>query len=132
MALIPIPCLNNGLTEVFKLCLHFGHSSLAFKVKWKYFTVPLMLRSELQHACETKRQQHIAQYLSATGVTSALPRRHLGSQLCELEKLIDKMMVEDFTMYARSDLSRSLREEPLVLEKVGQQRHTVDNDHVFI
>nr|XP_043884791.1 vacuolar protein sorting-associated protein 54 isoform X1 [Solea senegalensis] len=44
--------------------------------------------------------------------------RHLGSQLCELEKLIDKMMVEDFSMYARSDLSRSLRDEPLVLEKV--------------
>uniref|UniRef100_H3CAL9 Vacuolar protein sorting-associated protein 54 n=1 Tax=Tetraodon nigroviridis TaxID=99883 RepID=H3CAL9_TETNG len=43
--------------------------------------------------------------------------RHLGSQLCELEKLIDKMMVEDFSMYARSDLSRSLREEPQVLEK---------------
>ncbi|XP_074552157.1 vacuolar protein sorting-associated protein 54 [Halichoeres trimaculatus] len=43
--------------------------------------------------------------------------RHLGSQLCELEKLIDKMMVEDFSMYARSDLSRSLKEEPLVLEK---------------
>lgn len=46
------------------------------------------------------------------------PRRHLGSQLCELEKLIDKMMVEDFSMYARADLSRSLREEPQVLEKV--------------
>lgn len=45
-------------------------------------------------------------------------RRHLGSQLCELEKLIDKMMVEDFSMYARSDLNRSLRDEPLVLEKV--------------
>ncbi|KAL6111094.1 vps54 [Pungitius sinensis] len=44
--------------------------------------------------------------------------RHLGSQLCELEKLIDKMMVEDFSMYARSDLNRSLRDEPLVLEKV--------------
>ncbi|KAK2918456.1 vacuolar protein sorting-associated protein 54 isoform X1 [Channa argus] len=44
--------------------------------------------------------------------------RHLGSQLCELEKLIDKMMVEDFSMYARSDLNRSLREEPQVLEKV--------------
>ncbi|MEQ2161332.1 hypothetical protein GOODEAATRI_008670, partial [Goodea atripinnis] len=44
--------------------------------------------------------------------------RHLGSQLCELEKLIDKMMVEDFTMYARSDLNRSLKEEPQVLEKV--------------
>ncbi|XP_068607044.1 vacuolar protein sorting-associated protein 54 [Brachionichthys hirsutus] len=43
--------------------------------------------------------------------------RHLGSQLCELEKLIDKMMVEDFSVYARSDLDRSLREEPQVLEK---------------
>ncbi|PWA29323.1 hypothetical protein CCH79_00013924 [Gambusia affinis] len=43
--------------------------------------------------------------------------RHLGSQLCELEKLIDKMMVEDFSMYARSDLNRNLKEEPLVLEK---------------
>ncbi|XP_060951607.1 vacuolar protein sorting-associated protein 54 isoform X2 [Limanda limanda] len=43
--------------------------------------------------------------------------RHLGSQLCELEKLIDKMMVEDFSMYARSDLSRSLRDEPQLLEK---------------
>ncbi|XP_041839133.1 vacuolar protein sorting-associated protein 54 isoform X2 [Melanotaenia boesemani] len=44
--------------------------------------------------------------------------RHLGSQLCELEKLIDKMMVEDFSMYARSDLSRILKDEPQVLEKV--------------
>ncbi|XP_069023152.1 vacuolar protein sorting-associated protein 54 isoform X1 [Embiotoca jacksoni] len=43
--------------------------------------------------------------------------RHLGSQLCELEKLIDKMMVEDFSMYARSDLNRSLRDEQQVLEK---------------
>nr|XP_046231823.1 vacuolar protein sorting-associated protein 54 isoform X2 [Scatophagus argus] len=43
--------------------------------------------------------------------------RHLGSQLCELEKLIDKMMVEDFSMFARSDLNRSLRDEPQVLEK---------------
>uniref|UniRef100_A0A3P8SED1 Vacuolar protein sorting-associated protein 54 n=1 Tax=Amphiprion percula TaxID=161767 RepID=A0A3P8SED1_AMPPE len=43
--------------------------------------------------------------------------RHLGSQLCELEKLIDKMMVEDFSMYSHSDLSRSLKDEPQVLEK---------------
>uniref|UniRef100_A0A672YY77 Vacuolar protein sorting-associated protein 54 n=1 Tax=Sphaeramia orbicularis TaxID=375764 RepID=A0A672YY77_9TELE len=43
--------------------------------------------------------------------------RHLGSQLCELEKLIDKMMVEDFNMYARSDLNRSLKDEPQILEK---------------
>ncbi|KAM9857185.1 vacuolar protein sorting-associated protein 54 isoform 1-T2 [Aulostomus maculatus] len=44
--------------------------------------------------------------------------RHLGSQLCELEKLIDKMMVEDFSMYARSDLNRSLKDDPQVPEKV--------------
>lgn len=56
---------------------------------------------------------------SAKSLASVRPlRRHLGSQLCELEKLIDKMMVEDFSMYARSDLNRSLRDEPLVLEKV--------------
>lgn len=33
------------------------------------------------------------------------------------------MMVEDFSMYARSDLSRSLREEPQVLEKVWAHAH---------
>lgn len=46
------------------------------------------------------------------------PGRHLGSQLCELEKLIDKMMVEDFSMYARSELSRNLRDDTQLLEKV--------------
>uniref|UniRef100_A0A8C9QQQ5 Vacuolar protein sorting-associated protein 54 n=1 Tax=Scleropages formosus TaxID=113540 RepID=A0A8C9QQQ5_SCLFO len=43
--------------------------------------------------------------------------RHLGSQLCEMEKLIDKMMVADFTTYARSDLGRPLEEDTQVLEK---------------
>uniref|UniRef100_A0A8C7H587 Vacuolar protein sorting-associated protein 54 n=1 Tax=Oncorhynchus kisutch TaxID=8019 RepID=A0A8C7H587_ONCKI len=43
--------------------------------------------------------------------------RHLGSQLCEMEKLIDKMMVEDFSMYSRSDLSRSLEDDGQVMEK---------------
>ncbi|XP_035602772.1 vacuolar protein sorting-associated protein 54-like isoform X4 [Oncorhynchus keta] len=43
--------------------------------------------------------------------------RHLGSQLCEMEKLIDKMMVEDFSMYSRSDLSRSLEDDGQVIEK---------------
>ncbi|XP_061687207.1 vacuolar protein sorting-associated protein 54 isoform X2 [Syngnathoides biaculeatus] len=43
--------------------------------------------------------------------------RHLGSQLCELEKLIDKMMVEDFSMYARSELNHSLRDDTHLLEK---------------
>uniref|UniRef100_A0A8C5NEE7 Vacuolar protein sorting-associated protein 54 n=1 Tax=Gouania willdenowi TaxID=441366 RepID=A0A8C5NEE7_GOUWI len=48
------------------------------------------------------------------GITSF---RHLGSQLCELEKLIDKMMEEDFSIYVRSDFSSSLKDEPHVLEK---------------
>ncbi|XP_076845410.1 vacuolar protein sorting-associated protein 54 [Brachyhypopomus gauderio] len=43
--------------------------------------------------------------------------RHLGSQLCEMEKLIDKMMVADFTTYVRSDLNRSFEEDNQVLEK---------------
>ncbi|NXH13785.1 VPS54 protein, partial [Bucco capensis] len=43
--------------------------------------------------------------------------RHLGSQLCELEKLIDKMMIAEFSTYARSDLNRPLEEECQVLEE---------------
>ncbi|XP_060640490.2 vacuolar protein sorting-associated protein 54 [Anolis sagrei] len=43
--------------------------------------------------------------------------RHLGSQLCELEKLIDKMMIAEFSTYARSDLNRPLEEESQVLEE---------------
>ncbi|KAJ8394189.1 hypothetical protein AAFF_G00049940 [Aldrovandia affinis] len=43
--------------------------------------------------------------------------RHLGSQLCEMEKLIDKMMIADFSTYARSDLDRPLEEDTQVLEK---------------
>ncbi|XP_053140347.1 vacuolar protein sorting-associated protein 54 [Hemicordylus capensis] len=43
--------------------------------------------------------------------------RHLGSQLCELEKLIDKMMIAEFSTYVRNDLTRSLEEECHVLEE---------------
>ncbi|XP_063774512.1 vacuolar protein sorting-associated protein 54 [Pseudophryne corroboree] len=43
--------------------------------------------------------------------------RHLGSQLCELEKLIDKMIIAEFTSYARSDLSRPLEEDCQVIEE---------------
>lgn len=45
-------------------------------------------------------------------------RRHLGSQLCEMERLIDKMMVADFSTYAQSDLNRPFEEDSQVLEKV--------------
>ncbi|XP_078464612.1 vacuolar protein sorting-associated protein 54 isoform X1 [Lampetra planeri] len=43
--------------------------------------------------------------------------RHLGSQLCELEKLIDKMMVEEICRYAEVDLNRTLQEGEAVLEE---------------
>ncbi|KAG8443915.1 hypothetical protein GDO86_009206 [Hymenochirus boettgeri] len=43
--------------------------------------------------------------------------RHLGSQLCELEKLIDKMIVSEFTSYVRSDLNRPLEEDCQVVEE---------------
>ncbi|XP_051561157.1 vacuolar protein sorting-associated protein 54 isoform X2 [Myxocyprinus asiaticus] len=43
--------------------------------------------------------------------------RHLGSQLCEMERLIDKMMVADFSTYAQSDLYRPFEEDIRVLEK---------------
>nr|Q9JMK8.1 RecName: Full=Vacuolar protein sorting-associated protein 54; AltName: Full=Vps54-like protein [Rattus norvegicus]CAB96885.1 Vps54l-like protein [Rattus norvegicus] len=43
--------------------------------------------------------------------------RHLGSQLCELEKLIDKMMIAEFSTYSHSDLNRPLEGECQVLEE---------------
>ncbi|KAM8785124.1 vacuolar protein sorting-associated protein 54 isoform 4-T6 [Rhynchonycteris naso] len=51
--------------------------------------------------------------------------RHLGSQLCELEKLIDKMMIAEFSTYSHSDLNRSLEDDcqilgECVINKVSQ------------
>ncbi|KAM4771510.1 vacuolar protein sorting-associated protein 54 [Rhinophrynus dorsalis] len=43
--------------------------------------------------------------------------RHLGSQLCELEKLIDKMIIADFTTYARIDLNRPFEDDFHVVEE---------------
>ncbi|NXI51307.1 VPS54 protein, partial [Chloroceryle aenea] len=43
--------------------------------------------------------------------------RHLGSQLCELEKLIDKMMIAEFSTYARNDLNRPLEDDCPILEE---------------
>ncbi|XP_016369630.1 vacuolar protein sorting-associated protein 54-like isoform X6 [Sinocyclocheilus rhinocerous] len=47
--------------------------------------------------------------------------RHLASQLCEMERLIDKMMVADFSTYTQSDLNRAFEEDRQVLEKVTEQ-----------
>ncbi|XP_054583835.1 vacuolar protein sorting-associated protein 54 isoform X4 [Eptesicus fuscus] len=43
--------------------------------------------------------------------------RHLGSQLCELEKLIDKMMIAEFSTYCHSDLNRPLEDDCQILEE---------------
>uniref|UniRef100_UPI00398E7D5C vacuolar protein sorting-associated protein 54 isoform X4 n=1 Tax=Pristiophorus japonicus TaxID=55135 RepID=UPI00398E7D5C len=43
--------------------------------------------------------------------------RHLGSQLCELERLIDKMMIADFSTYAHSDLNRPLEDDQVLEEE---------------
>nr|XP_060479421.1 vacuolar protein sorting-associated protein 54 [Panthera onca] len=43
--------------------------------------------------------------------------RHLGSQLCELEKLIDKMMIAEFSTYSHSDLNRPLDDDCQILEE---------------
>lgn len=42
------------------------------------------------------------------------------------------MMVEDFSMYARGGLSRSLREEPQVLEKVWPHPHSLGCCHALL
>ena len=46
------------------------------------------------------------------------PLRHLGSQLTEMEKLIDKMMQEDFVRYATADLNRALSEGATAMDEV--------------
>ncbi|KAF5917988.1 hypothetical protein HPG69_019794 [Diceros bicornis minor] len=43
--------------------------------------------------------------------------QHLGSQLCELEKLIDKMMIAEFSAYSHSDLNRPLEDDCQILEE---------------
>uniref|UniRef100_A0A2K6JPF9 Vacuolar protein sorting-associated protein 54 n=1 Tax=Rhinopithecus bieti TaxID=61621 RepID=A0A2K6JPF9_RHIBE len=60
--------------------------------------------------------------------------RHLGSQLCELEKLIDKMMIAEFSTYSHTDLNRPLEDDCQVLEecvinKVSQTEE-IDTDVV--
>nr|XP_019573469.1 PREDICTED: vacuolar protein sorting-associated protein 54 isoform X3 [Rhinolophus sinicus] len=61
--------------------------------------------------------------------------RHLGSQLCELEKLIDKMMIAEFSTYSHSDLNRPLEDDCQILEecvinKVSQIEE-IDTDAVM-
>ena len=51
--------------------------------------------------------------------------RHLGSQLAEMEKVIDKMMQEDFVRYATADLNRPLSEGADVPEEVMKVKDNI-------
>ena len=44
--------------------------------------------------------------------------RHLGSQLSEMEKLVDKMLSTEFERYATADLNRPLGGDDSVLDGV--------------
>lgn len=45
--------------------------------------------------------------------------RHLGSQLAEMEKLIEKMLQADFVKYAMSDLNRPVTDSQALTQEVG-------------
>ncbi|CAG5947463.1 vacuolar protein sorting-associated protein 54 isoform 2-T2 [Menidia menidia] len=110
----PLKALCTGLTRNNCVKLH-NKLKLMAAVHQTQPTVQLLLStSEFVGALELIATTKEVLLQELQGIHSF---RHLGSQLCELEKLIDKMMVEDFSMYARSDLNRSLLEEPQVMEK---------------
>ncbi|KAK7930653.1 hypothetical protein WMY93_007048 [Mugilogobius chulae] len=110
----PLRALRSGLTRNNCVKLH-NKLKLMAAVHQTQPTVQLLLStSEFVGALELIATTKEVLQQELQGIHSF---RHLGSQLCELEKLIDKMMVEDFSIYARSDLNRSLRDEPQVLEK---------------
>ncbi|KAK2170701.1 hypothetical protein LSH36_1g18004 [Paralvinella palmiformis] len=48
---------------------------------------------------------------------SSSPPRHLGSQLAEMEKVIDKMLQEEFVRYATADLNRPLSDSENIMEE---------------
>ncbi|XP_056136617.1 vacuolar protein sorting-associated protein 54 isoform X1 [Lampris incognitus] len=110
----PLRALHTAVTRSNCIKLH-NKLKLMATVQQTQPTVQLLLStSEFVGALELIATTKEVLQQELQGVHSF---RHLGSQLCELEKLIDKMMTEDFSIYSKSDLNRSLREEPQVLEK---------------
>ncbi|KAJ8246182.1 hypothetical protein GJAV_G00264610 [Gymnothorax javanicus] len=110
----PLQVLRQALTRRNCVTLH-SKLKLMAAVHQTQPTVQLLLStSEFVGALEliSTTQEVLQQELQ--GVLSF---RHLGSQLCEMVKLIDKMMIADFSTYARSDLNRPLEEDVQVLEK---------------
>uniref|UniRef100_A0A8C7KBX0 Vacuolar protein sorting-associated protein 54 n=1 Tax=Oncorhynchus kisutch TaxID=8019 RepID=A0A8C7KBX0_ONCKI len=110
----PLRALRQALTRSNCARLH-NKLKLMAAVHQSQPTVQLLLStSEFVGALELIATTKEVLQLELQGIHSF---RHLGSQLCEMEKLIDKMMVGDFSMYSRSDLNRSLEDDGQVMEK---------------
>ncbi|XP_063058830.1 vacuolar protein sorting-associated protein 54 [Engraulis encrasicolus] len=110
----PLAALRGTLTRTNCLRLH-GKLKLMAAVHQAQPTVQLLLStSEFVGALELIATTKEVLQQELQGIHSF---RHLGSQLCEMERLIDKMMVADFTTYAKSDLNRPFDDEGQILEK---------------
>ncbi|KAI5089780.1 vacuolar protein sorting-associated protein 54, partial [Silurus meridionalis] len=110
----PLRALRHAVTRKNCVALH-GKLKLMAAVQQTQPTVQLLLStSEFVGALELINTTKEVLQQELQGIHSF---RHLGSQLCEMEKLIDKMMVADFTTYSRSDLNRSFEDDNQVLEK---------------
>ncbi|XP_022530211.2 vacuolar protein sorting-associated protein 54 isoform X2 [Astyanax mexicanus] len=110
----PLQALKDTVTRSNCAKLH-GKLKLMAAVQQTQPTVQLLLStSEFVGALELIATTKEVLQQELQGIHSF---RHLGSQLCEMEKLIDKMIVADFTTYSRSDLNRSFEDDSQVLEK---------------
>ncbi|KAM9454475.1 vacuolar protein sorting-associated protein 54 isoform 1-T1 [Clarias gariepinus] len=110
----PLRALRHTVTRRNCVTLH-GKLKLMAAVQQTQPTVQLLLStSEFVGALELINTTKEVLQQELQGIHSF---RHLGSQLCEMEKLIDKMMVADFTTYSRSDLNRTFEDDNQVLEK---------------
>uniref|UniRef100_A0A8B9HX59 Vacuolar protein sorting-associated protein 54 n=1 Tax=Astyanax mexicanus TaxID=7994 RepID=A0A8B9HX59_ASTMX len=110
----PLQALKDTVTRSNCTKLH-GKLKLMAAVQQTQPTVQLLLStSEFVGALELIATTKEVLQQELQGIHSF---RHLGSQLCEMEKLIDKMIVADFTTYSRSDLNRSFEDDSQVLEK---------------
>ncbi|XP_026102485.1 vacuolar protein sorting-associated protein 54-like [Carassius auratus] len=110
----PLQALRDALTRNNCVKLH-NKLKLMAAVHQTQPTVQLLLStSEFVGALELIATTKEVLQQELQGVHSF---RHLGSQLCEMERLIDKMMVADFSTYVQSDLSRPFEEDSQVLEK---------------
>ncbi|XP_017312530.1 vacuolar protein sorting-associated protein 54 [Ictalurus punctatus] len=110
----PLRALRHTVTRRNCVTLH-GKLKLMAAVQQTQPTVQLLLStSEFVGALELINTTKEVLQQELQGIHSF---RHLGSQLCEMEKLIDKMMVADFTTYSRSDLNRAFEDDNQVPEK---------------